>query len=231
MVRCSCAREHPKLRQRFFAWLEAKTASPLELEVLDPESGQPVVIALRGRELAGLLAPGTEPPQELLSTIVAVLDGRHDGLLPRLGGAFAASTGEGIGMRLSVWCAEETLLSSPEAITAATTEFPALAGMSPTVFELPTCQAWGVPPADEREDQPVHGEIPTLLLSGELDAVTPVEWAQQMNEHLARGSHLVFPGLGHSPAFQWPEPCAMQAAALFVDDPSGSPRPSCLDPS
>jgi len=37
-----------------------------------------------------------------------------------------------------------------------------------------------------------------LLLSGELDPVTPPEYAEQVQAHLSNSLHIVAPGQGHS---------------------------------
>jgi len=44
---------------------------------------------------------------------------------------------------------------------------------------------------------PVVSDVPVLVLSGELDPVTPPRWGAETAEHLARALHLVVPGVGH----------------------------------
>jgi fermentation-respiration switch protein FrsA (DUF1100 family) len=45
--------------------------------------------------------------------------------------------------------------------------------------------------------EPVTADLPVLLLSGELDPVTPPEYANEVAAHFAHAMHLVAPGQGH----------------------------------
>ena len=45
---------------------------------------------------------------------------------------------------------------------------------------------------------PLTGSVPTLLLSGEFDPVTPPRYAHEIAHHLTQASVLVLPGQGHS---------------------------------
>jgi pimeloyl-ACP methyl ester carboxylesterase len=40
-------------------------------------------------------------------------------------------------------------------------------------------------------------DVPSLLLSGNLDPVTPPSWAEQVAEGLSRSRHVIVPGAGH----------------------------------
>jgi len=46
---------------------------------------------------------------------------------------------------------------------------------------------------------PVKSNVPVLLISGNLDPVTPPEWAEQVARHLPNSRHLVLPHGGHLP--------------------------------
>jgi pimeloyl-ACP methyl ester carboxylesterase len=50
----------------------------------------------------------------------------------------------------------------------------------------------------ENFHDPVVSDIPSLLLSGELDPVTPPEYAERVKAHLSDSLHLIAPGQGHS---------------------------------
>ena len=63
---------------------------------------------------------------------------------------------------------------------------------------LATCKIWGVEAAPVAERRAVVSDIPTLLLAGGLDPVTPPWWAERAAESLS-GGHLVrFPSAGHA---------------------------------
>ncbi len=60
------------------------------------------------------------------------------------------------------------------------------------------CETWprGVRPADFH--QPLSGDVPVLLLAGELDPVTPPAYAYAVAKTLPHGRVLVLRGQGHN---------------------------------
>ena len=63
---------------------------------------------------------------------------------------------------------------------------------------LAQCEVWprGRRPADF--NAPVQSDRPVLLLSGELDPVTPPRYGEAVVRHLPNGRHLVARGQGHN---------------------------------
>lgn len=83
------------------------------------------------------------------------------------------------------------------------------------------CDVWNVPAGDPVEAAPVRSPVPTLLLSGALDPVTPPEWAAELLQYLPRAYHVVWPGISHgvlSASF-----CADEMAQKFLDQPDRDP--------
>ncbi|NDJ34601.1 MAG: hypothetical protein GYB64_08015, partial [Chloroflexi bacterium] len=61
-----------------------------------------------------------------------------------------------------------------------------------------TCRTWDVGAAGSIEDQPVVSDIPTLILAGEYDPVTPPVWGEVAERSLTNDLLLIFPGVGHA---------------------------------
>jgi hypothetical protein len=59
------------------------------------------------------------------------------------------------------------------------------------------CGIWPRGPVPENFHEPVSADVPLLLLSGELDPVTPPEYADQVAAHFPNSRHLIAPGQGH----------------------------------
>ena len=68
--------------------------------------------------------------------------------------------------------------------------------------------------------------MPTLLLSGDYDPITPPEYAARLMPHLARGQHVVFPGGSHGQAMTGA--CANGIIAGFLDDPDAPVDTTCV---
>lgn len=113
------------------------------------------------------------------------------------------------GMELSVTCtedADELSVNEADRDTLLGTEF--------VEFIKAQCSVWprGQRPADFRA--PLSGKLPVLVLSGELDPVTPPRYAEQIVSHLPNGLHLSLAGQGHS---QLAVGCVPKLFAQFVE--------------
>lgn len=104
-------------------------------------------------------------------------------------GEFAA------GYHFSTLCAEDVSRITPQQIEA----------VSGGTFEgghlirgyRDACGLWPAAPLPDGFDQPVRSDIPTLLLSGGRDPVTPARFADEVAEGLPNSLKVVVPGAGH----------------------------------
>ena len=60
------------------------------------------------------------------------------------------------------------------------------------------CALWDVPPTPDEFAEPVRSAVPTLLVSGEFDPVTPPQWGRLAAETLANGRTVVIRNNGHA---------------------------------
>lgn len=87
------------------------------------------------------------------------------------------------------------------------------------------CPVWRVPVAPPAERQPVKSELPTLLLSGGYDWLTPSAWGRDAAKHLSLSRHIIFRAQGHGVSAQ--DPCAARLRDEFIDAPDPRFPPSC----
>lgn len=93
--------------------------------------------------------------------------------------------------------------------------------------EIPDiCTQWPSGHASADFFEPINSPLPTLILAGELDPITPVEWAVETKQHYPNGYLQIFPGIGHSVISN--DACAAQLTRAFLDQPQHTPRPDCL---
>ena len=97
------------------------------------------------------------------------------------------------GMQSSVICSEDADLLKPRPQDANT-----ILGTRMIDTLQAVCSVWprGTRPADFH--QPLKTAIPTLLLSGQFDPVTPPRYGEEVLEGLSNGRHLVLNGQGHN---------------------------------
>jgi len=96
-------------------------------------------------------------------------------------------------MELSVLCSEDAPLLTVRPADAQTT-----LGAGFVQQAQSACAAWPHAPMPKDFHRPLTGSVPTLLLSGEFDPVTPPRYADEIAHHLSQARVLVLPGQGHS---------------------------------
>ncbi|MEM1328250.1 MAG: alpha/beta fold hydrolase [Bacteroidota bacterium] len=226
----SCNRAFPNLRKRFFEYLTVKTKEPLAVQVEHPKTGNLETFYLKGADLITVFtAAATSNVANVPFEINRLLEGDLTEVKERLLGLFEQpGNGAGLGMRLSVWCAEEYPFSNQATIAAETTKYPQVQGLSPAVFEEEVCEIWRIEKVADIENEAITSDIPTLFINGEYDNETPVKWATAMIPNFENSHHLIFKGWKHTPTTNWSNQCAMQVANDFFNDPTSKPMPDCF---
>lgn len=88
------------------------------------------------------------------------------------------------------------------------------------------CAAIGVGDAGGATHDAVTSDVPTLILTGELDPETSLAWADRIGGPLATSYALEFPAIGHGTLAA--TSCALTTSGFFVADPSVEPDASCI---
>ena len=88
------------------------------------------------------------------------------------------------------------------------------------------CQLWGVKPVPAVQKEPVRSSIPTLILQGEYDPVTPPANGMLAAQTLSRSFFFLFPGVGHGVSS--PTGCPSNIEQAFLDHPTVRPDASCM---
>ena len=100
-----------------------------------------------------------------------------------------------LGMQLSVLCSEDSprYTSGDLQRESAGTVF----GSGLMMGQARACEFWPKGTVDPSYYEPVRSDVPTLVLSGDLDPVTPPTWGQAVTRHLTHVRHYTMPGTGH----------------------------------
>jgi pimeloyl-ACP methyl ester carboxylesterase len=130
------------------------------------------------------------------------------------------------GMAISVECREEYPFERGAPLEAAVRAAPGYADLWATDEILAACPVWGAGESGAIESQPVTSAVPVLVLSGDYDPATPPDWAAAMVRHLAHGTLVSFPGIGHGVIAS--DSCADKVVAAFLADPMTEPRAACI---
>jgi hypothetical protein len=130
-----------------------------------------------------------------------------------------------IGMQLSVICAEDAPRNTPEDFQKGSES--TLFGKYVMSIQQQACTFWPRGKVDESFYEPVRSAIPTLVLSGEDDPVTPPTWGEQAASTLTNVKHIIIPGTGHTAAGRV---AASASCARFIEEGSSAALDtSCVD--
>jgi pimeloyl-ACP methyl ester carboxylesterase len=213
-------------RERLNRLASELKANPRTVRFRDATSGAPREEQLRFEHLAGVVRMYSYVPSmaAMLPLVLAETDARRDELLMAMASMMTSQISEQInhGMQLSVLCNEDApkLQENPaDADTVIGVEF--------VRFIRAQCAVW---PAGERPEDfhaALQSDVPSLLLSGEFDPVTPPRYGDEALAGLSRGRHLVLPGQGHNVL---PIGCAPRLLARFIDTlDAAALDASCID--
>ena len=120
------------------------------------------------------------------------------------------------GMRRSVLCSEDVVLTTAEEVRRASEA--SVVGDASNVGLLTSCGEWPTATLPRSYFDPVHSTVPILALSGVEDPVLPPHRAEAALRMLPNATHLVMPGTAHGPNFPG---CARELAAQFLDSGHG----------
>jgi pimeloyl-ACP methyl ester carboxylesterase len=91
---------------------------------------------------------------------------------------------------------------------------------------LSVCQFWNVARASAGEKKPVISAIPTLILEGEYDPITPPTNGELAARTLSQSYPLLFPGTGHGVGFG--AQCPTSIVLAFQTNPTQKPDSRCI---
>ena len=128
------------------------------------------------------------------------------------------------GMSNSVLCSE---FENPAAVQSAPEHAQLVDMMWEYLDFTVVCAAWPVERLPDDAFEPVTSDVPTLLISGQFDPITPPENADMVAAHLSHSYVYTFPGLGH--AVLGDHQCPLAMVLDFVNDPSHAPDSRCID--
>lgn len=192
-----CNRAFPELRQRFDTHLAALRAHPADTHVTHPLTGASTPVTIRPSGFAGLVRALLYVPElsSLLPfTIDRAIKGDY-GPLAAQAWAFQSATGVATGLFLSVVCAEDVPFVTPAQITAETAG--TFLGSEFVTQTIAACKVWPKATVSADFRKPVHSNVPTLILSGELDPVTPPSYGDEAKRDLPNAEHRIVSGYGH----------------------------------
>jgi pimeloyl-ACP methyl ester carboxylesterase len=197
----ACAKAFPRVRQELTAVIDRLSGAPARVTIDDPHTGRSIEVSISRELFAENLRFSMYTPAMGVAAPLLIHRAHAGDFAPfaRITLATEPWLREALawGMHLSVTCSEDVPFfpEDIEPVVAGT-----YLGDYRARLQQRACALWprGAVPAGYHE--PVAVDVPTLLISGALDPVTPPRWAEEVARHLPAHLHVVLPE-GHHGAF------------------------------
>ncbi len=192
-----CGERFPGLAERFEQLKAQYAETPVEIQVTHPRTGIAEPIEFSDQVLAGSLRFLAYSPEAQMMIPYLVHEAASTGSPERLA-AQALIVGDqmsdslAIGLNFAVGCSEDWPHWPPGIDNAGT-----LLGNSMQDLYARVCAWWPADPVDAGFFEAFTSDVPTLLLSGERDPVTPPEYGEEAQRQFDNAEHLVAEGRGH----------------------------------
>lgn len=231
-----CAAAFPDLAAQLEQVVADLNAEPLTVTIEDPMSGESVDIPVDGSlfmfvvyqmHFIGPFVPLVAP------LIASIAEGEDEGLVELLPVVLSTSAGISSGFYYSVICQDEVPFTSEDEVLAEAEE----AGVSQLVIEngsgavstdvFELCADWELPASADTENEPVTSDLPTLIVTGVYDPITPNAYGEEILETLSNATLVESGVAGHDPLSS-SGTCGVDVIISFVSDPEADLDASCL---
>lgn len=231
----ACDTKYPNLGDVFYGLIDQLNAEPVNVTVPNLSGGSPLTALVSGNTFAGLVFQALYSESligALPENIYNVQEGKYSFLSSMILLQLLQLDSISYGMFFSANCSDDYLFDTADSITAVLESLPErLRGFAREALidpaQLEICTAWGTRQPDPLENQAVVSEIPTLVVAGQFDPITPPANAQLAAETLSNSFYVEVPGVGHGVIPS--NACTQGIAAAFVNDPSTAPDSACLN--
>ena len=197
----ACHAQFPELKAEFDQVAASLAKAPVMENVYDPVTGEKTMLTMTRGKFYGSIRMALYQANVRALVPHAIHQAAKHNFQPILGlySLTIDNAGMAMGMHASVVCGEDMHRITPAMREQAQHSF-----MGKTMLEglEATCEVWKVPAVDKSFSEPISSDIPTLLLSGEIDPATPPSWGELAMEKLTNAKHFVAPYATHGVAYQ-----------------------------
>jgi len=215
-----CSEAFPGLPDALAALLERVAKEPVAVELYNPYTGEPTEEIFTQGKLGTAIRLFSYRSETAALLPLLIHDAHTTGDLSRLAAQSMIVTEQLQGsinyaLHNSVVCTEDAPFLRQEGKFVGNEQAEKNAYLGGFYQQLEgICRNWPTAEIPSDFKTLVRSEIPVLLLSGELDPVTPQDNAEHISEELPNSLHLVGPGQGHGLIMRG---CTHKVAADFVE--------------
>lgn len=226
-----CNRAYPHLDHIFYNAVKKLNTHPITFTATNSTTKKRYKILLNGDGLTNLVFDTfyDTPRIKDLPVLIWQLSRGKTALAAAIYGELEFDDSVNLGVYYSVECGEDAPYVKPgEVVAAGKLLAPPIrtAQVQNSQGNLAQCKVWNVRGVAPSQKTPVHSAIPTLVLSGEYDPITPPANGRITARALRHSYFFEFPGLGHGVFLS--DHCPFSMTQAFFDDPTQRPDSSCI---
>ena len=224
-----CVSSYPNLDSTFYDVAKRLNKEPISLNVKHPQTNRSVEASLNGDRFVNLIFLAMYSAEIIPFIPKAIYDTySNDPLIMEALINIKLLNDEYLsaGMYFSVQCGEEIFFSDKRNATEIGEQYPKLKDYLHIGVEYDVCDNWDWRKAHNIENAAVKSEIPTLILAGDYDPITPPLWGKEVSQKLESSFFFEFPGTGHGVATSGR--CQLQLTKAFLKTPKLKPDDSCI---
>jgi pimeloyl-ACP methyl ester carboxylesterase len=213
----ACSARFPDLDSAFRQLKTRYADSPETIRVTHPRTGVAEELEFTDGVLAGSLRFIAYSPVTQMMIPYLIHEAATTGSPERLAAQAMMTGGEmservAIGLNFSVGCSEDWPYWPSDSDASGT-----LLGNSFTELYERICAWWPADPVGADFHQPFDSQVPILILSGELDPVTPPDYGDEAEAQFSNSLHIVAEGRGH---ITLNNTCISSIATEFIEQAS-----------
>ncbi len=226
-----CQERFPDLEADFATLAELLKANEIPLKLQHPITGVPTELNLAYGHLLVYVRFALYAPETTALIPLIIHQAVHEkNYLPVAANALRmlhnVTSAINYGMHNAVICTEDTPFFAEEQVDFAALDSTYIGRDMYDTLGL-MCGSWPAGVIDPDMKVPLESDVPTLVLSGEYDPITPPAWGDAVLRGLTNAKHLVAPGQGHGTIARG---CIPKLALEFVESANVSEVDvSCLE--
>ena len=224
-----CNTAYPNLEAKFYAIAATLDQTPGQATVSNPFTGQVHDVAITGERFIQTIFDALYV-QEFIPLLPEVIYAAEENEFDTFGFIFGVILAQldflSPGMYYSAQCADEIPFTSVDRANSAAEAYPQLLPYvdASAVFDI--CGSWDSGRSNQLKAKRLASDIPTLILAGQFDPITPPDWGRAVHSALSESYFVEIPAAGH--AVLGSSECSIGIAQAFLRNPNQQPDASCI---
>ncbi|WP_300599029.1 alpha/beta fold hydrolase [Niabella sp.] len=201
----SADRKYTGLKKRFQAYFTGITGREFSINYLENGKQDSIRVFYSKSDLLEVindkLSEGDGAPVPAI--MIDFIEGRHEKWITAyLNAYFNGKSSVAAGMRYTVFCADQTLMSSEDLQHQQNAVLPWLWGYRYNNVDRSVCACWKVKPASGGSKHPVFSSVPVLIGGGDLDPGCSLFYNRLIRRTLPNAQLLIQHNAGHGAGFK-----------------------------